>query len=193
MGLLYPFPVSSDEKDFATLTLNESGKVRSVSLKTYGLPYIFWGYATAVIAAIFFLWLAIRAPLEKLKTYNDSFDLMLIYGLDALIYISVLSLMAFLFYQKSITRSSDKIQVIHSFFGLKLIKLNYHIRPDSFQILHHLDSPNVARLKGGEEGLGFQNKGYFALWVTTVDDRFIQLDRHSRKADLIALSALLSL
>lgn len=193
MGLLYPFPVSPDESDFASLKLDESGKIKMVQVKTYGLPYLFWGYAAAVLTAIFFLWLAIRAPLEKLKSYNDSVDLMLIYGLDGLIYLSVLTLVAFLFYQKSITREVDRIIVSHAFFGLKLLRFNYHIRPDSFQILHHLDSPNVARLKGGEESLGFQNKGYFALWVKTVDDRFIQLDRHSRKADLSALAALLSL
>jgi hypothetical protein len=193
MGLLYPFPVSPDESDFASRKLDESGKIKMVEVKTYGLPYLFWGYAAAVLAAIFFLWLAIRAPMEKLKSYNDSFDLMLIYGLDALIYLSVLSLVAFLFYQKSITRQADRIEIAHAFFGLKVLNFTYLIRPDSFQILHHLDSPNVARLKGGEESLGFQNKGYFALWVKTLDDRFIQLDRHSRKSDLSALAELLSL
>lgn len=193
MGLLYPFPVSADETDFASLKLNDAGKVSSIEVKTYGLPYLFWGYAAAILAAIFFLWLAIRAPLEKLKSYNDSVDLMLIYGLETLICLSVLSLVAFLFYQKSITRQGDKLQVAHALVGLRVLKFTYTIRPDSFQILHHLDSPNVARLKGGEESLGFQNKGYFALWVKTTDDRFIQLDRHSRKADLSALAALLSL
>ena len=193
MGLLYPFPVSPDESDFATLKLDESGKIRMVEVKTYGLPYLFWGYAAAIIAAIFFLWLAVRAPLEKLKSYNDSFDLILIYGLEILIYTSVGSLIAFLFYQKSITREAEKIEVAHAFFGLKLLKFTSQIEPDSFQIRHHLDSPNVARLKGGEESLGFQNKGYYALWVKTKNGRFIQLDRHSRKADLSALAALLSL
>ncbi len=193
MGLLYPFPVSADESDFTTIKLNESGKVSMVKVKTYGLPYLFWGYAAAIIVAIIFLWLAVRAPLEKLKSYNDSFDLMLIYGLETLIYATVLSLIAFLFYQKSITRRQNEIEVAHAFFGLKLLKFTYQIGPDSFQIRHHLDSPNVARLKGGEESLGFQNKGYFALWVQTQDGRFIQLDRHSRKADLSALAALLSL
>lgn len=193
MGLLYPFPVSADEIDFASIKLDEMGKTREVVLKTYGLPYLFWGYAAAILTAIFFLWLAIRDPLAKLKTYNDSFDLALVYGLDLMIYLTVLSLISFLFYQKTLTRLKNTLTISHRFFGLTLFKRTHTINLESFKILHHLDSPNVARLKGGEEQRGFQNKGYYTLWVETVEKKFIQIDRHSRKADLSALEALLRL
>lgn len=193
MGLLYPFPVSAEEIDFASVKLDESGKTREVTLKTYGLPYLFWGYAAAILTAIFFLWLAIREPLAKLKTYDDAFDLALVYSLDLLIYVTVISLIAFLFYQKTLQRLTNTLIISHRFFGLTFLKRSYTIRLESFKILHHLDSPNVARLRGGEEERGFQNKGYFTLWVETEDKKYIQIDRHSRKADLSALKALLTL
>ena len=115
------------------------------------------------------------------------------YGLDLLIYLTVLSLIAFLFYQKVLTRVNNSLTISHHFFGLTFLKRTYTIQLDGFKILHHLDSPNVARIKGGEEQRGFQNKGYFTLWVETVDKKFVQIDRHSRKADLSALESLLRL
>ena len=38
---------------------------------------------------------------------------------------------------------------------------------------------------------GFQNKGYFILWLKTKEGKRINIDRHSRKADLVKLESLL--
>ena len=55
----------------------------------------------------------------------------------------------------------------------------------------HMDSPNVARLKLQEGTQGFQNKGYFILWLKVNDKTKVLVDRHSRKVDLEKLKALL--
>ena len=60
MGLLYVFPVATDEKDFVDI------QVDKITLKTYGLPYIFWGYALGICLVILFMFLAIKAPILKL-------------------------------------------------------------------------------------------------------------------------------
>jgi hypothetical protein len=62
---------------------------------------------------------------------------------------------------------------------------------DSLIVESFLSSPNVARMKSTEESAGFQNKGYFVLWLVSKDGNRIQVDRHSRKADLEKLKLLL--
>jgi hypothetical protein len=46
-------------------------------------------------------------------------------------------------------------------------------------------------MKSNEENLGFQNKGYFILWIKTKEGKKIQIDRHSRKIDIEKLKSLL--
>jgi hypothetical protein len=64
---------------------------------------------------------------------------------------------------------------------------------DAFEVSAFLSSPNVARSRGDEESAGFQNKGYFILWLRTQDGKRINIDRHSRKADLMKLESLLKI
>jgi hypothetical protein len=66
------------------------------------------------------------------------------------------------------------------------------VATNPFQVDHFIDGPNVARLRGGDESRGFQNKGYFTLWVRTAGEELVLVDRHSRKADLLALQTLLN-
>jgi hypothetical protein len=60
MGLMYVFPVSEEETDFVKLELSPTGKGSKITLKSYGLPYIFWGYAlgamTRAAASMSFFW-----------------------------------------------------------------------------------------------------------------------------------------
>ena len=63
---------------------------------------------------------------------------------------------------------------------------------------HFMDSPNMAKIRS-RQGLpstesmtGFENKGYFELNITTADNKSVNIDRHSRKADLLKLKELLS-
>lgn len=191
MGLLYPFPVSSDETDFVQLELTPQGSVGQVKVKTYGLPYIFWGYALASLTVLFFLWLAIRDTIEKLAGLGGV-DRVLAISVELFIYSLPLSVLGFFFFEKILLRKKNQLTVVQKIYGIPVFKKSYELTGQGFSVLHHLDSPNVARLRGGEEALGFQNKGYFTLWAhTTRGD--IMIDRHSRKVDLEALVALLNL
>ncbi|MFP5457325.1 MAG: hypothetical protein ACLGG7_01220 [Bacteriovoracia bacterium] len=185
MGLLYPLPVHTDEKDFVLVD------DASVTLKTYGLPYIFWGYAAASLSVLFFLWLAVRAPLKKLLELGDSTDAILIYSLQALIFLTPVVVLGFFFYEKRLTARGNKLVIQQRLFGLPVRTRTLSLATPGYQIQHHLDAPNVARLKGGDEALGFQNKGYFILWAVTENEKTIAIDRHSRRADLQSLVGLL--
>lgn len=189
MGLLYPFPVSTSETDFVSLTETEQGL--RIQVKTYGLPYIFWGYALASLSVLFFLWLAVRAPLNKLRTLGDSLDLVLIHGLEALLILTPLTVLAFFFYEKRLIMQGTVLIVQHRLFGLTCYQRTIELGSAGLQVHHHMDAPNVARLKGGEAAVGFQNKGYFVLWANQSAEKSIAIDRHSRKADLEALKTLL--
>ena len=52
MGLLYAFPISREEEDFALI------QDEKLILKTYGLPYIFWFYAFSCILVVGFMFMA---------------------------------------------------------------------------------------------------------------------------------------
>jgi hypothetical protein len=186
MGLLYVFPVSADEEGF--VIKDET----SLTLKTYGLPYIFWIYALCIISIIIFMFFAIKAPILKLISLGDSSDASLGYSLLAFISFMPLSILGFFFYEKRIIRIKNEIQMIHKIFGLTFFSESFILAQlEPFTINSFLSSPNVARMKSNEETLGFQNKGYFILWIKTIDGKKIQIDRHSRKVDLEKLQLLL--
>lgn len=190
MGLLYPFPVSPEEKDFAQWERG-AGPLR-LTLKTYGLPYIFWGYAFASLSALFFLWLAVHPSLEKLVAMGDSTDWWLVRSLQVLLVLVPLATLSAFFYEKRLIVQDGVLCLQHRFFGITLRQR--HIRPTvsaPFSVRHHLDAANVARLKGGEEAIGFQNKGYFVLYAHSSEGESLMLDRHSRKTDLLALEKML--
>lgn len=192
MGLLYPFPVSPDETGFARLENGPSGRISKVTLKSYGLPYIFWGYALASLSVLFFLWLAVKEPMEKLAGHGGP-DAFLVFALKIFIYSLPLIMLGFFFYEKTLISTPGQLTVSHRLYGLKVREKTFSLAADPFQVDHFIDAPNVARIKGGPEAVGFQNKGYFTLWARGQDQTLIRVDRHSRKSDLEALAALLSL
>jgi hypothetical protein len=187
MGLLYVFPVSEEETDFVKKD-NEA-----LTLKTYGLPYIFWIYALCTIAVIFFMFLAIKEPILKLIAVGDEVDATLGKILLSLIGLVPLGILSFFFYEKRIVRKKDEIDLIHKVFGITVFSEKFYVEnSDSFTIDSFLDSPNVARMKASDSNVGFQNKGYFVLWLKDKNGKKIQIDRHSRKADLEKLRSLLT-
>jgi hypothetical protein len=185
MGLMYVFPVSEEEADFVK-------KDDRLTLKTYGLPYIFWIYAICIVAVIFFMFLAIKAPVLKLIELGDETDATLGYSLLTFIGLLPVFIFAFFFYEKRIVKYKSELQLVHKVFGITVFSEKL-ILEDSDQLVVEpfLDSPNVARMKGGEEARGFQNKGYFVLWLKSKEGKKIQIDRHSRKIDLDKLRELL--
>jgi hypothetical protein len=186
MGLMYVFPVAEDETDF----YNKKDDV--LTLKTYGLPYIFWIYALCSVAVIFFMFLAIKAPVLKLIALGDETDATLGYSLLSLIGCLPVFIFAFFFYEKRIIKHKNEISLVHKVFGITVFKEKIQVEnTDSLSVESFISSPNLARIKSSDENLGFQNKGYFVLWLKNKDGRKIQIDRHSRKSDLDKLKALL--
>jgi hypothetical protein len=191
MGLLYPFPVSTEETDFVQITHAPTGRIGRVELKSYGLPYIFWAYAAASLTVIFFLWLAVREPMSKLGAMGG-IDALLVYALQVLIYSLPVIMLGFFFYEKRLIATPGQLVIKHRLFFLPIKSSQHQLCDVLFSIDHFMDAPNVARLQGTEDSRGFQNKGYFTLWAIT-EKGPLQIDRHSRKVDLEASMALLKL
>lgn len=188
MGLLYAFPISLEETDFADF------KDETLVVKTYGLPYIFWGYAFAVLMVILFMFLAVKEPVLKLVHLGDETDALLGYSLLSFVAALPVFILGFFFFEKRIVKSKNLLKLEYRIFGLKVFSESFTpASENAFTVGPFLTSPNLARIKGGEDAAGFQNKGYFVLSLNTHDGKRIQLDRHSRKADLLKLEELLKL
>lgn len=186
MGLLYVFPVSEEETDFVVK------KDDSLILKTYGLPYIFWFYAACCVAVIFFMFMAIKQPVLKLVSLGDENDAFLGYALLSFIGLLPVVIFGFFFYEKRIIKRKNEISIVHRVFGLPVFSEKFEIEDsDSLTVEPFLSSPNVARMNANESNTGFQNKGYFILWLKSKNNMRVQLDRHSRKADLEKMKSLL--
>lgn len=187
MGLMYVFPVGEDETDFVI----KDGDV--LTLKTYGLPYIFWFYALCSIAMIFFMFLGIKEPVLKLVSMGDDTDALLGYSLLTFIGLLPVFILAFFFYEKRIVKNKNQFSLIHKIFGITVFSEKFLIeKDDDLKVEAFIDSPNVARKNSREDNVGFQNKGYFVLWLKSSSGQKILIDRHSRKADLEKLKKLLT-
>lgn len=186
MGLMYVFPVDKDESDFI---YDKDGKR---IIKTYGLPYIFWFYASCSIAVVFFMFLAIKAPVLKLIALGDETDGTLGYSLLTFIGLLPVMILAFFFYEKRITSFKNELGMEHRVFGIKVFSEKFlRENNDELVVEPFLSSPNMARMKATSESAGFQNKGYFVLWFKSSDGKKILIDRHSRKVDLEKLKNLI--
>jgi hypothetical protein len=190
MGLMYMFPVSEKEQDRIDIESNSDNK--SITLKTYGLPMIFWGYLVAILVVVGAMSLAIKGPIEKLLQTGDSINIILSYSVLVVLFGLPLTLLALYFYEKLIKKSGNEIQITHKVFWIPVWKKKINLKTsDSIEINHFLDSPNVAKMKKDATMKGFENKGYFELFATNSDGKSIFLDRHSRKADIVKIRDLL--
>lgn len=186
MGLLYVFPVSEEETDFAVK------KDDTLILKTYGLPYIFWFYALCSVLVIFFMFLAIKEPILKLVALGDETDKTLGYSLLAFVGLLPVMIFGFFFYEKRITKKKNEIGLEHRVFGLKVFSEKFLMEShDHLEISNFVDTPNVARMKNTPESVGFQNRGYFTLHLKASDGKKILLDRHNRRIDLEKMKEML--
>lgn len=192
MGLMYIFPVNEEEIDRTEIILDPTHKNKTIILKTYGLPMVFWSYLAASLIVIASMWLASRSTIEKLLSYQDP----TLVFLGLLVKLTLLStpivLLGFFFYEKQIHKSQTTLKLIYKVFFItfarKTIKLD---STDAFQVDHFMDSPNVAKIHNTEELKQFENKGYFELHARS-NGKNIFVDRHSRKADLLKIKNLLS-
>lgn len=187
MGLMYVFPVGEDETDFVK---KDHG---TLTLKTYGLPYIFWFYALCTITMIFFMFLGVKEPVLKLVSMGDDTDALLGYSLLTFIGFLPVIILAFFFYEKRIIKNKNQLSLIHKVYGITVFSEKFQLeKSDDLSVEAFIDSPNVARMNSRQDNVGFQNKGYFVLWLKSADGKKILIDRHSRKADLEKLKLLIT-
>ena len=191
MGLMYPFPISKEESDFVIIDDENS----TTTIKSYGLPYLFWIYGLAALTVFSFMILGVWGTLMTLLYSADSINNAL--ALSFLLFCGSLPVMLFIFffYQKVITADhvSKKLHVIHKVAGLSFKRsIVQYTQNINLEIKHFLDSPNVARIQGDEQMRGFKNKGYFLLEAIPEDgSKVILIDRSSSKADLAKIKKLL--
>ncbi|WP_127717669.1 hypothetical protein [Halobacteriovorax sp. HLS] len=190
MGLMYMFPVSEDEQD--RIDFVNTGSTKSIVLKTYGLPLVFWGYLIAILAVIGAMYLAVQGPIRKLIETGDSINIYLAYTVQATLIILPLTLIALYFYEKLITKSKESLIITHRVFWIPIWKKVIELKDsDSVEINHFMDSPNVAKMRKDASMKGFENKGYYELYATNSKNQSIFVDRHSRKADMVKMRDLL--
>ncbi len=190
MGLLYIFPCSEEEKDRIEFS---KANVPSITLKSYGLPRIFWIYMLCILSFIFLMEIAIQDALIKLFQTGDSLNKGLVILVILTLILIPISLLIFFLYEKRISKIKNKLTVGHYLLGLKLKSKSYNLSPsDSFFITHFRGSPNIAREKNDPQLRAFENQGYFELFgVMENGDNFF-LDRNNRKADLVKITNLLN-
>lgn len=191
MGLLYPLPTSEAEKDFLLVKYSDKKKAEEIELRSYGLPWLFWGYAFASIAVVVLLFVAVKEPLFKLIDLGNETDKVLAYMLLVLVCLIPLSIFGFLFYQKKIILNHQTLKLIHGTFFLPIYTRSYPVKTIThFSIEHFLDSPNLAKLRGEAENRAFENRGYYVLKLNRSHDS-IMIDRHSQKNELEKIKSIL--
>ncbi|MGK0367776.1 MAG: phosphate/sulfate permease [Thermoproteota archaeon] len=185
MGLLYQFP--SDELDQDHVKKSEN----SILLRSYGLPPLFWAYGAAILIVYTLIVIGTYNPLIKLMSYPDQMNQIIGVLLITFLVTLLFSFISFFFYEKNISAKKNSITLIYKLFFIPFRKKMFSIEPESsFEISAYLDSPNMAKLEQKEEMRGFQNKGYFQLFLFS-NEKKILIDRSSRKADLTKMSKLL--
>ena len=189
---MYIFPVSTKENERVEITQNPTDQTQNITLKTYGLPMIFWGYLAASLTVLAIMWLASKSSIDKLLSYDDIGLLFLAYLVKLTLILTPIILLGFFFYEKQIRKSGKELRLVYKVFFIKIFSKNYLMdSSDSFEVNHHLDSPNMAKIYNKEELKQFENKGYFELKIKS-NNKLILIDRHTRKADLIKIKDLLS-
>ncbi len=196
MGLMYIFPVTTDENEGDRANINQS----ILTLKTYGLPMVFWGYLAAIYTVIFVMWLASRDVIAKLLSYEDDATLVFLgHMVQVVLYLSPIVLLGFFFYEKVFIKKGCDLTIDHRLFFVPVWRKKFLLKSqNSLDVKHFMNSPNMAKIRNAqgidsEEAMKhFENKGYFELFIKTQNDLEIAIDRHSRKVDLIKLKDLLS-
>lgn len=192
MGLMYLFPVNEDETERVDIKTDPASATKTITLKTYGLPMVFWAYLAAALVVLFSMWLASKATLNKLLSYEDPTLSALGYLVYATLILTPVILLGFFFYEKFLVKSGKSLKMVYRVFFIpfysKTIQLD---QQDSLFVEHFMDSPNMAKIYNKEELRGFENKGYFELRAQSSGEKIL-IDRHTRKADLMKIKDLLS-
>ncbi len=196
MGLMYIFPVTDDPTEGDRIDIQSIGSIKMLTLKTYGLPMIFWGYLLSAFSVIALMWLASRDVISKLLTYEDPTLLFLGHLVQLTLILTPIVLLCFFFYEKNIIKFNDVLIMRYKLFFIPFWQNKIKLKSaDALMVEHFMDSPNMAKIKNqfedNKEALKhFENRGYFELKAETATKK-ISIDRHSRKADLLKMRDLL--
>jgi hypothetical protein len=186
MGLLFVLPVSLEEGDRVEV------REKTLILKSYGLPMIFWSYLSGIFIIVFAMGLAIKDPLLRLYHTQDIINKMLALSCGFVLTALPLALLLFFFYEKRIHKKNDELTLEKKLFGITFWKTKKKLESkEALEIGHFMDSPNMAKIHNDPDLRGFQNKGYFELFAKLKDGKSILVDRSSRKADLKKLQEIL--
>jgi len=187
MGLLYILPCSEKEID------RIKGDGNSITLKSYGLPSIFWFYLLGIFFIIGMMFFGIYDPIMKLAGSEDILNVSLAYLVLGTLILTPFSLLLFFLYEKRISKNGLNLTIGHYFLGLKVKSSTYNLKDkNSLSVTHFLTSPNLARLKKEPSMRAFENQGYWELYAELKDGKLILIDRNNRKADLVKISKILS-
>lgn len=186
MGLLYPFPI--DEKETSHVKVSDN----QITLSTYGLPYIFWGYLAGYYILVGGLSIAIWDPAKKLLATHDPINSAIVYGLWITVLGATLGFTSLFFlYFKFIKKGNQLIKKTY-LFGLPVISKTIDLKDsDSIIIEHFQGTPNVAAIQNIPEMKSHQNKGYYELFAVNSKSKKILIDRHSQKREIRLLCELL--
>jgi hypothetical protein len=182
---MFQLPVEENELDDRI----ESGSSRLV-LRTYGLPMVFWGYLAAILVVLGFMILAIKGPLRTILASDDAINHGLAYTVIAIFILVPVILLGFYFYEKEVIKEGSSLVIRHKVFFIPL-KKTIIVAPFELELIHFLDSPNMAKAKQQQGMKGFENRGYFQVFAIK-EGRRILVDRNSRKAEMSKLIALLN-
>src|SRR5574343_248185 len=122
MGLLYIFPCSEQENDRIQIS---DGETRSITLKSYGLPRLFWIYLLCSLSIIFLMAVGVKDPMFKLFQSEDPLNKGLVILVLSTFILIPLSLLGFFLYEKRITKSNNKLTIGHYILGFRIRKRDY--------------------------------------------------------------------
>ena len=190
MGLMYPYPVSSNEQDH--VKIQKSNDSSTITVKSYGLPYIFWGYLLAVLIVIIFMVIAIKDPLNRLIATNDPINVLMGQCVWLTLALTPAAFTTLFFIENRIIKKQSSITLKTYIFWLPVKSKQYRLKaPNSLHVSRFEGTPNVAKMQNSAQMKTHQNKGYFELFGLDESGKEFLIDRHSRKADLDGLKSLL--
>lgn len=160
-------------------------------MRTYGLPMVFWGYLLAIFGVLFFMILAIKGPLVKVLTGEDTLNKVIGLCVLAIFILGPITLLAFYFYEKEIYKNKDTLRVTHRTFFLPIWRKTFSLKNGSLELEHYLDSPNIAARTKRQGMAGFENRGYYKLMFKDHTQKSFLIDRNGRRGEMRKLKELL--
>ena len=136
MGLLYPFPVDSDETDHVI-----SGN-HTLLLKSYGLPYLFWGYLLGGLSVIALLSVLSWPLLTKMLSSQDSLNVTLAIFSFLVLLGTPLGFTLFFFIEFRLLKKGNTIIKSLYLLGLPLYRRSFQLRSEQpFEIEPFFGTP----------------------------------------------------